>query len=147
MIGKVDYYLKTEWTSGTDDKNRDARLSPYMMNLLGVSENDKIVALFGDNKTTLRILSNKDLSNYQIGLPASARKCLDMNSINDIVVVHRDMAHALKRKSQAQLLAFLGTLFTILKFNLKPLITIILCITIIPIALYFVLNEERIRVK
>ena len=147
MIGKVDYYLKTEWTSGTDDKNRVARLSPYMMNLLGVSENDKIVALFGDNKATLSLLSNKALSNYQIGLPASARKCLDMNSINDIVVVHRDMAHALKRKSQAQLLAFLGTLFTILKFNLKPLITIILCITIIPIALYFVLNEERIRVK
>lgn len=41
IIGNIKYSLRTEWTSETDDKNNVARLSPNMMSLIGVSENDK----------------------------------------------------------------------------------------------------------
>lgn len=147
IIGKVDYMLRAEWTSETDDKNNVARLSSNIMSLLGVSENDKIYVRFGNKSSTLRVLKNDEFTDYQIGIPAPTRKYLGMNSINDIVLVHRDMKHVFKRHSLAQTFAILGTILTVFQVINSKVWGLILCACSIPLILYFVLNEERIKVK
>lgn len=148
IIGKSEYLLKTEWTSETDDKNNVARLSPNIMSLLGVVENDKVLIKFGTKMEKLRVLAKDTLSDYQIGIPAPARKKLGMNSVNDIVSVHRDMKHTFWRNSQAQIIAILGTVLAVFQVaNDKILIGIIICMICIPLIMVLVLNEERIKVK
>lgn len=145
-IGYVEYSLKAEWTSETDDKNNVARLSTNMMSLLGVCENDKIIITFGSEKTPLRVLADSELTDYQIGIPAPARKKLKMNSINDIVIVSRDMMHAFKRHSQEQTIAILGMILAVFQVT-KGWLGVICCVVLTPFILYCVLNEERIKVK
>lgn len=147
IIGKSEYFLKTEWTSETDDKNNVARLSSNIMSLLGVAENDKILIKFGDNMEILRVLANNDFSDYQIGIPAPARKKLGMNSVNDIVLVHRDMKHTFWRNSQAQIIAILGTILAVFQVATDIAVGIIICLIFIPLIIILVLNEERIKVK
>ena len=146
-IGKSEYLLKTEWTSETDDRNNIARLSSNMMSLLGVLENDKILVRFGKKQEILRVLANDDLTDYQIGIPASARKKLGMNSINDIVIVHRDMVHIFWRHSEEQTIAILGTVLAVFQVISQIWIGVLLCLIVIPLIMYFVLNEERVKVK
>ena len=146
-IGKAEYLLKTEWTSETDDKNNIARLSPSMMSLLGVSENDKILVKFGKKKLILRVLAKEILTDYQIGIPAPARKKLGMNSINDIVIVHRDMIHIFWRHSEEQTIAILGTVLAVFQVITQTWIGVVLCLICIPLIMYFVLNEERVKVR
>lgn len=147
IIGKSEYLLKTEWTTETDDKNNVARLSPNIMSLLGVVENDKVLIKFGTKIETLRVLANDNLSDYQIGIPAPARKKLGMNSVNDIVSVHRDMKHTFWRNSQAQIIAILGTVLAVFQVATDVFIGIIICLICIPLIVVLVLNEERIKVK
>lgn len=147
VIGKSEYLLETEWTTETDDKNNVARLSANMMSLLGVVANDKIIIKFKESQVTLRVLEKADLLDYQIGIPAPTRKNLGMNSINEIVRVHRDMRHTLMRNSQAQIIAILGTLLAVFQITKDRLIGIIICLILIPFILIFILNEERIKVK
>lgn len=147
IIGKSEYLLKTEWTSETDDKNNVARLSPNIMSLLGVVENDKVLIKFGTKMEKLRVLAKDSLSDYQIGIPAPARKKLGMNSVNDIVSVHRDMKHTFWRNSQAQIIAILGTVLAVFQVATDMSIGIIICLICIPLIMVLVLNEERIKVK
>ena len=144
---KADYLLKAEWSSETDDRNNVARLNSNMMNLLGVSENDKIVIHFGKKQAVLRVLDKDTLSDYQIGIPAPTRKSLGMNSINDIVTVHRDMMHIFLRHSEEQTIAFLGTFLAVFQVISNLWLGTLLCIVLVPAILYLVLNEERIKVK
>lgn len=146
-IGKSEYLLKTEWTSETDDRNNIARLSPNMMSLLGVSENDKVFIVFGRRREILRVLANDELTDYQIGIPANARKKLGMNSVNDIVVVHRDMVHIFLRHSEEQVIAILGTVLAVFQVINEAWIGVVICVVLTPLIMYFVLNEERIKVK
>ena len=146
-IGKSEYLLKTQWTSETDDRNNIARLSPNMMSLLGVTENDKILVRFGKKTRILRVLGNDELTDYQIGLPAPARKDLGMNSVNDIVVVHREMRHIFWRHSEEQTIAILGTILAVFQVIRRIWVGALLSLLFIPIIMYFVLNEERVKVK
>lgn len=146
-IGKSEYLLKTEWTSETDDRNNIARLSSNMMSLLGVSEDDKILVRFGKKQEILRVLANDDLTDYQIGIPASARKKLGMNSVNDIVIVHRDMVHIFWRHSEEQTIAILGTVLAVFQVISQIWVGVLLCLIVTPLIMYFVLNEERVKVK
>lgn len=146
-IGKSEYLLKTEWTSETDDRNNIARLSSNMMSLLGVSENDKILVRFGKKQEILRVLANDELTDYQIGIPALARKKLGMNSVNDIVIVHRDMVHIFWRHSEEQIIAILGTVLAVFQVISQIWIGVLLCLIVTPLIMYFVLNEERVKVK
>ena len=147
IIGKSEYLLTTCWTNETDDKNYVARLSPNMMSLLGITDNDKVVIKYGEREVTVRILSNPELSDYQIGIPANARTQLNMYSVNDVVVVSRDMRHTFKRNSQAQTIAILGTVLAVFQVIKQLWIGVILCLVFIPLIIYFSLNEERIKVK
>lgn len=146
-IGKAEYLLKTEWTSETDDRNKIARMNSNMMSLLGVLENDKIIVKFGKTHEILRVHANDELTDYQIGIPAPARKRLGMNSINDIVVVHRDMVHIFLRHSEEQTIAILGTVLAVYQVFTQVWLGVILCLLLVPLIMYFVLNEERIKVK
>lgn len=147
IIGDVKYSLRAEWTTETDDKNNVARLSPNMMSLIGVEENDKIIIKFGERKQVLRVLANKELSDYQIGIPAPTRKKLGMNSINDIVIVSRDMKHAFMRNSQEQTIAMIGMILAVFQVISDFMIGLLICVVLTPLLLYFILNEERIKVK
>lgn len=147
VIGKSEYLLKTVWTTETDDKNNVVRLSPNIMSLLGVSKNDKILVYFGEKKEKFRVLDSDTFSDYQIGIPAPARKKLGMNSINDIVLVHRDMKHTFWRNSHSQIIAILGTILAVFQVSSDYVYGLILCIVFIPIIMALVLNEERIKVK
>ena len=147
FIGKVEYSLRAEWTSETDDSNNVARLSPSMMSLLGIAENDKILIRYGDSKEILRVLSCENLLDYEIGIPAPTRKKMGMNSINDIVVVCRDIRHAFKRHSLEQTIAIIGVIFAVFQFTDDIQYGIISCLILIPLVLYFILNEERIKVQ
>nr|WP_058352100.1 hypothetical protein [Acetivibrio ethanolgignens] len=118
-----------------------------MMSLLGVSENDKILVKFGEKQEILRVLANENLTDYQIGIPAPARKRIGMNSVNDIVIVHRDMVHIFWRHSEEQTIAILGTVLAVFQVVSKMWIGAVLCFVCIPLIMYFVLNEERVKVK
>ena len=156
-IGKAEYLLKTNWAEDTDDKNSVARLNSNMMNLIGVSENDKILIRFGKAAITLRVLIKDELTDYEIGIPASGRRDLGMNSMNDIVIVHRDMEHTFTRHSQEQTIAILGTvlaaaqIMTATSFFTSTwwgiLLGILICFIAIVLMLYFALGEERVKVK
>lgn len=146
-IGKAEYLLKVEWCSETDDRNNVARLSANIMNLLGISENDKILVKFGKKQEVLRVLINEELTDYQIGIPSSARKKLGMNSVNDIVIVHRDMKHIFLRNSEEQTIAILGTVLAVFQVFTKTWAGLLICLVAIPAIMYFVLNEERVKVK
>lgn len=147
IVGNVKLSLKTTWTSETDDKNNVARLSPNMMSLIGVSENDKIIVKFGNKKEVLRVLASPTLTDFQVGVPAPTRKKLGMNSLNDVVTVFRDMKHIFKRHSLAQTIALIGLILTVSQITDNLFVRVLLCIIFIPLILYFVLNEERIKVK
>ncbi len=146
-IGKSEYLLETGWTSETDDKNNVARLSPNMMNLLGVEKNGKIVVSFKDSQVSLRVLERSDLQDFQIGIPAPTRKELGMNGINKIVTVNRDMGHVLRRKSQAQVIALLGTIIAVFRLTNNFFLGLLICAICFPLVLTLALNEERIKVK
>lgn len=151
IIGKSEYVLKTEWTNETDDKNNVARLSINMMNLLGVLENDKIIIKFGNKHEIVRILADENMTDYQIGVPAMIRKKMEMNSVNDIVFVHRDMWHIFCRHSEGEIIALFGTILTFyqtpLLQHLSGILSIVLLIVAIIGMFCFSLNEERIKVK
>lgn len=147
VIGKADYLLKVEWCSETDDRNNVARLNANMMNLLGVSENDKIFVQFGKRHETIRVLANEELSDYQIGIPATARKNLGMSSINDIVIVHRDMKHIFSRHSEEQAITVLGTVLAVFQVIPQTWLGILVSLVTIPIILYLILNVERVKVR
>lgn len=147
VIGKADFYLKSEWTSETDDRNNVARLNSNMMSLLGISENDKIEVIFGEVTVKTRVLINNDIDDYQICLPAPVRKRLGENNINDIVVVHRDMFYTFLRHSEEQAIAILGTVLAVFEVIDTFWVGALICLVFTPLILYFILNEERIKVK
>ena len=147
IIGKSEFLLTTVWTNETDDKNFIARLSPNIMSLLGITDNDKVVIKYGEKNITVRVLANPELGDYEIGIPANARALLNMYSVNDVVVVARDMRHTFKRNSQAQTIAILGTVLAVFQVIQQLWVGVLLCIIFIPLIIYFSLNEERIKVK
>lgn len=147
IIGKTEYYMQTVYTNETDDKNNVSRLSRNMMNLLGVSENDKVVIKYGPRSTVVRVLEGENYTDSKIGIPAPVRKTLGMNSIHDIVIIYRDMGHIFKRHSQEQTVAIIGTVLAVFQVMNDLWIGALLCALFIPLILYFALNEERIKVK
>ena len=146
VVGKVECSLRSTWTSETDDKNNVARLSPNMMSLIGVSENDKIVVRYGNDRAVLRVLAGNDMVDYKIGLPAPTRKALRLGSVN-VVVVHRDMSHILKRHSLVQNMAFVGLVLAVTQITTNLWVLLLCCVVFLPASLYFILNEERIKVR
>jgi hypothetical protein len=146
VVGKVECSFRSTWTSETDDKNNVARLSPNMMSLLGVSENDKIVVCYGGAKAVLRVLAGADMVDYKIGLPAPTRKALKLSGVN-VVVAYRDMNHIFKRHSLVQNMALVGLVLAVTQITTNLWALLLCCAVFLPVSLYFILNEERIKVR
>lgn len=146
VVGKVECSLRSTYTTETDDKNNVARMSPNMMSLIGVSENDKIVVRYGKDRAVLRVLAGENITDYKIGLPAPTRKALRLGSVN-VVVVHRDMSHILKRHSLVQNMAFVGLVLAVTQITTNLWVLLLCCVVFLPASLYFILNEERIKVR
>lgn len=149
-VGESEHPMSATWGNLIDDKNNVARMNKVAMGLLGVVGNDIILVRYKGHEQLLKVLEWENLEDYQISIPLLHRKEMEMNNINDIVMVKRYAIHAFKRKSHAQFLAVLGTLFAIFDlFNgLENLaLSILVSLAVIPVALYFILIEERVRVR
>lgn len=147
MIGTAAFDLKVTWTQDTDDRNSIARLNPDMMTLLGVGENDKIIIHYGPDSLSLRVLNCESMDSGQIGLPAPARLRLGMNSVNDIVTVQRNMNHILSKYSQVQAMTILGTLLAVSQVLPDVWTSLAVSALTAPVLVYFVLREEREKVR
>ena len=147
MIGTAEFDLKVTWTQDTDDRNSIARLNPDMMTLLGVGENDKIIIRYGRDSLSLRVLNCETVDSGQIGLPAPARLKLGMNSVNDVVTVERNMNHILSKYSQVQAMTILGTLLAVSEVLPDVWTSLAVSALAAPVLVYFVLREEREKVR
>ena len=146
-VGSSSFDLRTTWTTPHDDSGGVARLSPLMMEMLGVQSNDVLVVRFAARSVNLRVLASDNLEDFQIGIPAPARAQLDLNSVNDVVRVSRNMVHIIARHSEGQLLAILGTVLAVFQVIPDPAWGLLTSVVLTPFMLYVVLNEERVKVK
>lgn len=115
--------------------------------ILGTEDNDKIDISYNEKTITARILTDDNCRDYIIEMPATIRKKLDMNGIGCIVKVKRNMEYNFKRHSISQGITFLGTVITVAELNCSLFIKFLLIILIFPLILWWIFNEERIKVK
>ena len=119
-----------------------------MMSLLGVTENDKIRIKYEKKVESLRVLASADISDYEVGIPAPARMRMGMNSINDIVLVERNVYHIFWRNSKAQTIAILGTILAVIQIRFDSAwLKAVVCLLAIVFILWVILFEERIKVN
>ena len=147
FVGESEHMMSTTWSNTIDDRNNVARMNKIAMGLLGVLENDVILVKYKGHEQILKVLEWDNLEDHQISLPSACRKLFEMNNMNDIVRVKRYAIHTFKRKTHAQVLAVLGGLVAAFRIFDDVVISILLCLALIPIALYYILIEERVRVK
>ncbi len=146
-VGCSFFLLRSSWAMETDDRHGIVRVSPNIMKLLGVEDNDKIDINYGAEKVIARVLSDESCEDFIIEIPATIRLKLGMNSIGDIVKVNRNMEYNFKRHSIEQAITFLGTLLTVITLNCSILIKFLIMFVVFPLMMWWILNEERIKVK
>lgn len=147
VVGSSSYSLRATWTSLPDDAHRVARLSPYMMSLLGVDDHGKVVVTFAGRSDSLRVLGDPGLDDCSIGIPAPARMSLGLDSVNDIVSVSRDMGYILSLHSEEQVIVILGTILTLAQIFTDPPVGLLVSLVCVPLIIYFALFSERAKVK
>ena len=147
LVGEAEFYLSTSWSNEIDDRNRVARVSTNMMNLLGVEHNDKVVVDYNGLTETIRVLPDPQLRDYQISVPSPIRKKLRMTDVNEVVKVKRSAIHAFSRHSQMQTLAILGVILAVFQVTNHIILGLLVSALITPFVMYLILNEERIKVK
>ena len=147
VVGSSSYSLRATWTSLPDDAHGVARLSPYMMSLLGVDDHGKVVVAFAGRSDSLRVLGDPRLDDCSIGIPAPARMSLGLDSVNDIVSVSRDMGYILSLHSEEQVIVILGTILTLAQIFTDPPVGLLVSLVCVPLIIYFALFSERAKVK
>lgn len=147
FVGSRTFLLRSKWSVETDDRHGILRVSENIMTLLGMEDNDLVEIGFGENLVRGRLLKSESLNDYTVEVPATIRRQLGLSSINDIVYLRRDMLYNFKRHSIQQAITFLGTVFTVSQLPYTSIIKIIIVIIIFPLMLWWILNEERIKVK
>lgn len=146
-VGYSFVFLRCSWAAETDDNYGIVRVSSNIMMILGTEDNDKIDISYNEKTITARILTDDNCRDYIIEMPATIRKKLDMNGIGCIVKVKRNMEYNFKRHSISQGITFLGTVITVAELNCSLFIKFLLIILIFPLILWWIFNEERIKVK
>ena len=147
FVGESEHLMTTTWGNEIDDQNGIVRMNKTAMGMLGVLENDMVLITYGKRQSLLKVLEWDELNDYQISIPAPCRKELGMNNINGVIRVKRYALHIFRRKSTAQTIAILGALFGALRIPIDIRYSILLCIPIAPIILFFMMRDERIKVK
>ena len=147
VVGSASFPLRATWCDLGDESNNLCRVSPYTMTLMGIEDYGKVRLTYGRASLSLRVLAKEGFSDFQIGVPASARNALDMNSVNDCVVVSRDMAYILASHSEEQVVAILGTVLAVFQVISDVYVGLALSVVCAPLIIYFSLNGERAKVK
>ena len=147
VVGSASFPLRATWCDLGDESNNLCRVSPYTMTLMGIEDYGKVRLTYGRASMSLRVLAKEGFSDFQIGVPASARNALDMNSVNDCVVVSRDMAYILASHSEEQVVAILGTVLAVFQVISDVYVGLALSVVCAPLIIYFSLNGERAKVK
>lgn len=148
------------------DEGRDVvRISPDTMALLGVDEGDSVRVRYGSLERRARVLSlenenaimqtnllDSDTSfDNIVGIPASLRYNLNINSLRTSVVIERDTKFLFKKHLNIQFFSIIAMLFTIWQtvevFDIDPLHATIAFFVLLPFVLYLILSEERMRVQ
>ena len=70
-----------------------------------------------------------------------------MNSVNDVVTVERNMNHILSKYSQVQAMTILGTLLAVSEVLPDVWTSLAVSALAAPVLVYFVLREEREKVR
>ena len=146
-IGSRKLWLLSTYAKDEDDANGIARLSPDLMKLAGVEDNDRICVRFGSAQAQLRVLVDERIDDSRVSLPAGTRAALGIDSVNDVVTVERKESHILRRSMDLQLIALLGTVIAVFQLDLDLPIQILICLVLFPIISWAALNEERVKVR
>lgn len=146
-IGSRKLWLLSTYAKDEDDANGIARLSPDLMKLAGVEDNDRICVRFGSAQAQLRVLVDEGIDDSRVSLPAGTRAALGVDSVNDVVTVERKESHILRRSMDLQLIALLGTVIAVFQLDLGLPIQILICLVLFPIISWAALNEERVKVR
>lgn len=146
-VGSSSVFLRSSWANETDDKYGIVKVSPNVMELLGLDNNDKVVLNYNNINLSVRILSDSECEDLIIKIPATIRLNLGMNNIGNIVTVSRDMEYNFKRHSIEQAITFLGTLITVASLEYSVIVKVLITIIVFPTMVWWTLNEERIKVK
>ncbi|MGN0070366.1 MAG: hypothetical protein ACI361_00830 [Atopobiaceae bacterium] len=146
-IGSCKLWLLSTYAKDEDDANNIARLSPDLMKLAGVEDNDRICVRFGAASAVLRVLVDEGLDDARVSLPAGTRAALGIDSVNDVVTVEREESHILRRSMDLQLIALLGTVIAVFQLELDLWLQIVICLALFPAISWAALNEERVKVR
>ena len=146
-IDSCKLWLLSTYAKDEDDANGIARLSPDLMKLAGVEDNDRICVRFGSAQAQLRVLVDEGIDDSRVSLPAGTRAALGVDSVNDVVTVERKESHFLRRSMDLQLIALLGTVIAVFQLDLGLPIQILICLVLFPIISWAALNEERVKVR
>ena len=147
LTGALALWLLSTYAKDEDDANGIARLSPDLMKLAGVEDNDRICVRFGSAQAQLRVLVDEGIDDSRVSLPAGTRAALGVDSVNDVVTVERKESHILRRSMDLQLIALLGTVIAVFQLGLGLSIQILICLVLFPIISWAALNEERVKVR
>lgn len=154
-VGKSTLSLLCRRPYESDEGSDIVRMSSSNMNLLGISEMDKIIIKYKDKSVRCRVLelddekafldSNLPTSlNYAIGIPVHIRKKLGLCDINSAVKVDRDTSFIFKKSINEQIIPILLTIFSINLFD-DPTIwkKVLISLLSIPIIVYLNLSSKR----
>lgn len=154
-VGKSTLSLLCRRPYESDEGFDIVRMSSSNMNLLGISEMDKVIIKYKDKTVRCRVLELDDEKaffesnlptplNYAIGIPIHIRKKLGLGNINTAVKVDRDTSFMFKKSINEQIVPILLTLFSINLFDdpsiwKKALVSLLS----IPIIVYLNLSSKR----
>lgn len=154
-VGKSTLSLLCRRPYTSDDGFDIVRISPSNMNLLGISEMDKVIIKNKNKSVRCQVLELDDekaflesnvptILNYAIGIPVHIRKQLEIYDVNVAVKVDRDTSFILKKSVNEQIIPILLTIFSINLFEdpsiwKKALISLLF----IPIVVYLNLSPKR----
>lgn len=154
-VGKSTISLLCRRPYESDEGSDIVRMTASNMNLLGITEMDKIVIRYKDKSIKCRVLELDDEQlfldsnlpapiNYVIGIPVHLRKKLGICNVNTAVKVDRDTPFIFKKSINEQIVPILLTVFSINLFDdpsiwKKALVSLLS----IPIVVYLNLSSKR----
>lgn len=154
-VGKSTVSLLCRRPYESDEGSDVVRMSSSNMNLLGVTEMDKVIIRYKDKSVSCRVLELDDEKafseanlpttlNYAIGIPAHIRKKLGLYHITTAVKVDRDTSFIFKKSINEQIVPILLTLFSVNLFE-DPSIwkKVLLSALLIPVVVYLNLSPKR----
>ena len=154
-VGKATTALLCRRPYESDEGSDVVRMSLSNMNLLGVSEMDKIVITHNNVSVKCRVLKLDDSSafletnvptpvNFAICIPAHVRRKLGIYDLNTSVKVDRDTGFIFAKSINEQVVPIILTVFSI-NFLTDPALWIktLISVAAIPIVVFFNLSSKR----